>query len=234
MAEQGPTLEQLMKRIERMERRQKKQEEKIKTLEEKMEGKDPRIKEYSESESDTNEINNNNKGSQDKNESKMKSIIVPMEIEQTTRNSTKASTSKEYKVVIRKGIIWIREDIRYWIQKTTGYKSNTYTLEELSKKGYTRNKGAWVLKTCIKDLKEKLENSKYKKGGKAYEVEEFKSATQRWIEKEKMRGIELMRQNGFSIREDHKTVWATKKDKTYEMKWNENMNKYVASNIQKE
>ncbi|KAJ8672051.1 hypothetical protein QAD02_003310 [Eretmocerus hayati] len=217
-----------------MGRGQKKREEEMNTLEEEMEGKDPRIKEYSEREIDLDEINNNNKNSQNKNGSKMKSMIVPMEIEHPTRNITKASTSKEYKIVIRKGIMWIREDIRYWIQKTTGYKSNTYTLEELSKKGYTRNRGAWVLKTYIKDLKEKLENSKYKKGGKAYEVEEFKSATQRWTEKGKMRGIELMGQNGFSIKEDHKTVWATKKDKTYEMKWNENINKYVASNIQEE
>ncbi|KAJ8665950.1 hypothetical protein QAD02_007612 [Eretmocerus hayati] len=117
MAEQGPTLKQLMKRIERMERRQKKQEEKIKILEGKMEGKDPRIEEYSESESDTNEINNNTNDIQNKNENEMKSMIVSMEIEHPTRNITKASTRKEYKIVIRKGIKWIREDIRHWIQK---------------------------------------------------------------------------------------------------------------------
>ncbi|KAJ8667733.1 hypothetical protein QAD02_009396 [Eretmocerus hayati] len=114
---------------------------------------------------------------------------------------TKKATNK-YKIVIRKGITWIREDISYWIRRVTGYGSSAYGLEELSKKGITTNKGAWVLKTDRKDLKDKLLSTMIRKGEKAYVVEEFMNATQRWKEKEKRKGLQAMIDNGYTIKEE--------------------------------
>ncbi|KAJ8681884.1 hypothetical protein QAD02_017676 [Eretmocerus hayati] len=160
----------------------------------------------------------------------MKSVVIPTETKNRREEKETKKATNKYKIVIRKGITWIREDISYWIRRVTGYGTSAYVLEELSKKGITTNKGAWVLKTDKKDLKDKLLSTMIRKGEKAYVVEEFMNATQRWKEKEKRKGLQAMIDNGYTIKEEKGRIQAIKGKKIYEMKWNDNINKYVTSN----
>ncbi|KAJ8674135.1 hypothetical protein QAD02_005397 [Eretmocerus hayati] len=115
--------------------------------------------------------------------------------------ASKKATS-EHKIVIRKGIAWIREDMSHCIRRLTGYEKSVYILEELSKKRITTTKGAWVRKTDKKGSKDKLLSTMIRKGEKAYLVEEFMNATQRWKEKERIKGLQAMTGNRCTIKEE--------------------------------
>ncbi|KAJ8672387.1 hypothetical protein QAD02_003646 [Eretmocerus hayati] len=216
--------------MERMEGRIATQEKRIRTLEAKIEDIEARIKDYSDSESEKEDLNNNEKEKVNRNTQLMKSVVIPTETENRMEEKETKKATNKYKIEIRKGITWIREEISFWIRRVTGYGRSAYVLEELSKKGITTNKGAWVLKTDKKDLKDKLLSTMIRKGEKAYVVEEFMNATQRWKEKERRKGLQAMTDNGYTIKEEKGRILAIKGKKVYEMKWNDNINKYVTSN----
>ncbi|KAJ8685345.1 hypothetical protein QAD02_021138 [Eretmocerus hayati] len=112
--------------MERMKGRIATQEKRMKTLKAKIGGKEARIKDYSDSGSKEEDLDNNDKEKVNRNTQLMESVVVPMETKsRMEKRESKKSTSK-YKMVMKKVIAWMREGISYRIRRLTGYGRSEY------------------------------------------------------------------------------------------------------------